>query len=169
MQILTARPEEHGDIREMVDTFYEENFAGSVLKREESLAEAVDEIQRIYELNVFPEMNVDWTTYADHIGHRNSPGCFRCHDGEHVDERGEVLNSDCALCHLFVEKARDSESLIEVPADLTNLHPFRNEAHDEVDCWTCHTGDSSPYADCKSCHEEQASPHGMEFGPCATG
>jgi len=30
---------------------------------------------------------------------RNFPGCFRCHDGKHVNEKGEAIRLQCTLCH----------------------------------------------------------------------
>lgn len=62
---------------------------------EQSISAAV----KLYKTNVFPEMNIGWNNYIEHIGHRSSPGCFRCHDEKHEDERGEVLSQDCELCH----------------------------------------------------------------------
>jgi hypothetical protein len=53
----------------------------------------------IYASNVFPAMNVSWDTYPDHRGHEQSPGCFRCHDGEHVTEDGRAISDDCSSCH----------------------------------------------------------------------
>ncbi len=52
--------------------------------------------------NVWPEMNVLWGTYQGHLGHQYADdgyGCWRCHDEEHVNEEGETITQDCALCH----------------------------------------------------------------------
>jgi hypothetical protein len=46
--------------------------------------------------NVFPAMKIEWGTYPNNIGHQDSPGCFRCHDG------GKAKN-DCDTCHRLVE------------------------------------------------------------------
>jgi hypothetical protein len=27
------------------------------------------------------------------------PGCFRCHDGDHVSKDGRAIPNDCATCH----------------------------------------------------------------------
>jgi hypothetical protein len=53
----------------------------------------------IYDRNVFPSMKVTWGTYPDNIGHMDYPGCFRCHDGNHVSKSGKVISDDCNLCH----------------------------------------------------------------------
>ncbi|HWW82104.1 MAG TPA: hypothetical protein VNZ26_00800, partial [Vicinamibacterales bacterium] len=40
---------------------------------------AILAVQDIYHRNVFSDMNVRFGTYANNIGHIDSPGCFRCH------------------------------------------------------------------------------------------
>jgi hypothetical protein len=60
---------------------------------------AAAELGSLYSTNVFPSMNIRWGTYPNHLGHVNSPGCFRCHDGEHVDSSGAAIAQDCDKCH----------------------------------------------------------------------
>jgi len=62
----------------------------------------------VFTTNVFPEMKVTWGTHPDHIGHMSYPGCFRCHDGDHVAKEGKTLTQDCAVCHnlLAVDEAK---------------------------------------------------------------
>src|SRR6476469_9122837 len=38
----------------------------------------VEEAQAIYRANFFPEVNTNWQTHPDFIGHKNWNGCFRC-------------------------------------------------------------------------------------------
>jgi len=63
------------------------------------VAAAAAELGAIYSTNVFPSMNIRWGIYPSHLGHTSSPGCFRCHDGEHVDPKGEAIAADCDKCH----------------------------------------------------------------------
>jgi nitrate/TMAO reductase-like tetraheme cytochrome c subunit len=56
-------------------------------------------IGEIYKQNVFPDMKVAWGTYPNNLGHMDFPGCFRCHDGNHVSSDGRVISNDCAACH----------------------------------------------------------------------
>jgi hypothetical protein len=44
-------------------------------------------------------MRVALGTYADHIGHIDSPGCFRCHDEEHATTGGRTISQTCESCH----------------------------------------------------------------------
>ncbi len=62
----------------------------------------------VFTTNVFPEMKVTWGTHPNHIGHMSYPGCFRCHDGDHVAKEGKTLTQDCSVCHnlLAVDEAK---------------------------------------------------------------
>jgi hypothetical protein len=60
---------------------------------------AIQGAQQAWGRNVFPAMRVTWGSYPNHIGHVDSPGCFRCHDDEHTTKDGKVISQDCELCH----------------------------------------------------------------------
>lgn len=52
--------------------------------------------------NVWPEAKVLWGTYKKHLGHQfadDGYGCWRCHDDEHENSKGETITQDCATCH----------------------------------------------------------------------
>jgi nitrate/TMAO reductase-like tetraheme cytochrome c subunit len=99
----------------------------------------IDVVQQIYKDNFFPEMNASWKTYPDNIGHKDWPGCFRCHDGQHktVDGKRTIKANDCNACHTILAQGNG--------ADLDQLTPkgqkFKHPG-DEVDgaCNDCHTG-----------------------------
>jgi hypothetical protein len=57
---------------------------------------------KIYSTNVFPAMNVRWGTHPNNIGHTDSAGCFRCHDGSHTSKSGVTITNDCSVCHNLV-------------------------------------------------------------------
>ena len=44
-------------------------------------------------------MNVGWGTYPNNLGHMDFPGCFRCHDGNHIAAGGRTITHDCDACH----------------------------------------------------------------------
>lgn len=60
-----------------------------------------------YRRNVFPDLKVTWGTYANHLGHMDDPGCFRCHDDGHATAEKKTITQDCNACHqsLAVEEA----------------------------------------------------------------
>ena len=80
-----------------------------VLRSKSSLVKAAGEqLAAIYNRNVFPEMKVTWGTHPNNIGHTAYPGCFRCHDGDHVSKGGKTVTQDCSNCHnlLAVEESK---------------------------------------------------------------
>jgi hypothetical protein len=60
---------------------------------------AVNTVESLYAQNIFPEMKVTWSTYPNHLGHTDYPGCFRCHDGNHTSADGRTISNDCPTCH----------------------------------------------------------------------
>ena len=78
-----------------------ESRDGTVDKR--AVTQAVAALQAVYRRSVFPEMKVAWGSYPDNKGHVTATGCFRCHDGSHVDKTGTAINADCEYCHKQVD------------------------------------------------------------------
>ena len=76
-------------------TYYHDYYA----KNQEKIALAIKTLQDAYGASVFPEQYSDWTTHPNNIGHKESPGCFRCHDGKHLDANGKAIRLECNLCH----------------------------------------------------------------------
>ena len=98
-------------------------------------------VQDIYRHNFFPEMKVDWRAYPENIGHKEWPGCFRCHDGKHIADtapnKKQIPASDCDSCHTIIAQGNANELNLISPAGQKFKHPG-----DEVDgaCNDCHTG-----------------------------
>jgi hypothetical protein len=104
-----------------------------------SLRTAIGAVQQIYQDNFFPEMKADWQVYPDNIGHKDWPGCFRCHDGQHKTPDGKqiIKANDCNACHTILAQGRGDELEKMTPQGQKFKHPG-----DEVDgaCNDCHTG-----------------------------
>ena len=67
------------------------------------IASAARALFTIYSNNVFSSMNVRWGTHPNNIGHNDSPGCFRCHDGNHSSNAGgATITNGCSVCHNLV-------------------------------------------------------------------
>jgi nitrate/TMAO reductase-like tetraheme cytochrome c subunit len=100
LKALQAAYTSHDDARSKIaaalDTFYTKERPTADKTR---VAAAAAELGAIYSTNVFPSMNIRWGTYPSHLGHVNSPGCFRCHDGEHASPTGATIPQDCDMCH----------------------------------------------------------------------
>jgi len=63
------------------------------------LDRAISATTEIYRTNVFPQMRVTFGTYPNHLGHVDSPGCFRCHDDNHKTRDGKTIPQECETCH----------------------------------------------------------------------
>lgn len=112
-------------------TFYQEN--------REKIASAADRLKEVFVLNFFPEMKARWDAFPDNIGHLVSPGCFRCHDGEHRSAEGKIITRDCNTCHSIVEQGPPTQlerSIDGVPFK----HPNDDDNWKEMNCSDCHTG-----------------------------
>ena len=84
--------------RSLRDFYKAQQAPGAGAERPE-IDRAVLATQNIYRRSVFPEMKVTFGTYANNIGHIDAPGCFRCHDDEHVAKDGKTIGQDCETCH----------------------------------------------------------------------
>jgi len=63
--------------------------------------QAIASTQDVWSRNVFPKMQVKFGTYPNHLGHIDTPGCFRCHDDSHKSADGRTISQDCELCHVI--------------------------------------------------------------------
>jgi NapC/NirT cytochrome c family protein len=89
----------HREIAASLDSFYKANYAATYAQDSSLIKNAIAGVQGIYERNVFPQMKITWGTYPNNLGHTDSPGCFRCHDGNHSSADGRTISNDCATCH----------------------------------------------------------------------
>jgi hypothetical protein len=58
-------------------------------------------------------MKVTWNLYPNHIGHQDSPGCFRCHDNKHKTETGEKIGKKCSTCHTIVAEEESNSAVLQ--------------------------------------------------------
>jgi hypothetical protein len=137
-------------------TFYENDYPEVWQTRRVAVNEAIEGVQRIYRQTIFPYMKVDWRTYPDNIGHKTSPGCFRCHEGKHINQNGDPISHNCDGCHTFLNPVDRAEgrSVVE-RGDFIHPVPLRGE-HGNLRCDLCHTGGLPPSSTCEGCHTMQA-------------
>ena len=95
-------------ISEGLTQFYRNEHPEVLVRRPDLVKAAGAGLVNVFTTNVFPDMKVTWGTHPNHIGHMSYPGCFRCHDGDHVAQNGKTLTQDCAVCHnlLAVDEAK---------------------------------------------------------------
>jgi hypothetical protein len=123
---------------------YKNEYPEILEERSDDVGELVSAVKEIYRRNFFPEMKVRWDVYPDNIGHFNSPGCYRCHNGYFVSDAGDTISNDCNSCHTILSQGNGSagEELIS-PMGLEFKHPVDiEEAWKEMACSECHTGTS---------------------------
>ncbi len=87
------------DIQGELTGFYRDKYPELYRTDRGAIDAAVAAVQAIYSRNMFPEMKVTWGTYPSNLGHMDSPGCFRCHDGNHTSADGKTIPNDCSTCH----------------------------------------------------------------------
>ena len=92
-------------------------------------------------------MKAKWSAHPDNIGHRDWPGCFRCHNDELESSDGDTIFTTCNRCHVILSQGSDGEKLsVDLKQGKTFVHPEDDEEIDEYsDCSDCHTGGAELY------------------------
>jgi len=128
-------------------SFYDQNYPEFIKKNPEKWLASVKEIQTIYQRSIFPEMKSRWKVYPDNIGHRDWPGCFRCHNENMRTNDGKVLYRGCNECHLVLAQGSDIEKIsVDLRKGVPFFHPGNDEYFEEyTDCSDCHDGGKSVY------------------------
>jgi len=97
-------------------------------------------VQKIYAETIFPERKADWRVYPNNIGHKDWPGCFRCHDDKHKTAAGEAVSaSDCTSCHVILSQGKGAELTALNASGLEFKHPG-GEYDADLTCADCHNG-----------------------------
>ena len=86
-------------IVEELNAYYHSNFPEVYNSRRSLVEESAENVAGIYLRNIFPAMKVTWGVHPNNLGHNDSPGCFRCHDGSHTSSDGQTITNDCTACH----------------------------------------------------------------------
>jgi len=159
-QLVAALVEPYSDklrgldqLSDALRSFFRSKYPKVVAKQPDVFDRLLAAGREIYRLNFFPEMDVTWQTYPDNIGHKEFPGCFRCHDGKHVEANGNPISHDCSVCHSFLVPAHvKNEKSLEQIGGFT--HPITLEGpHADIRCDRCHTGGIAPAPTCAKCHD----------------
>jgi len=130
-----------------LENYYTQYYVDFYSSNKDLIKSAITELQAIYNQTVFVDQKVDWTTHPNNLGHINSPGCFRCHDGKHLDAQQQAIRLECNLCHSIpiVATAQDFVTRLEIsrgPEPGSHLNPNWISLHNSVfdtTCSNCHT------------------------------
>lgn len=130
-----------------LDAYYQTHHSGFYGARTADVKAAIAALQEIYSTSVFPDQKVDWNTHPSNVGHIDSPGCFRCHDGKHLDSSQKAIRLECNVCHSIpiVAGAQDFVTKIEIsrgPEPESHRNPNWISLHNQSvgsTCSACHT------------------------------
>ncbi|ACB75866.1 NapC/NirT family cytochrome c [Opitutus terrae] len=120
---------------EKIAAFLTKKYAGHP-----DLPGAIAAVQSLYATTIFPERKADWRVYPNNIGHKDWPGCFRCHDDKHKTASGQTVSaSDCTSCHTIIAQGKGEELALLSAKGLEFEHPG-GEYDAELTCADCHNG-----------------------------
>ena len=134
---------------EGLDSYYRQTYPDFYAANSQLITEAITALKTAYAASVFPEQNSDWNSHSNNVGHKDSPGCFRCHDGKHLDAEKNAVRLECNLCHSVpvvagpfdfvarIEISRGPEPEAHKSPNWISMH---NRVMDET-CVNCHTTD----------------------------
>ena len=132
---------------DLLDYYYDQKYPEYYAQNRDLITQAIGELKNSYQSMVYPEQKSDWTSHPDNIGHKNSPGCFRCHDGSHLSSEGEAIRLECNLCHAVPVVAEAGDFLAEIEISRgpepenhlnTNWISLHHLVYDST-CSNCHT------------------------------
>jgi nitrate/TMAO reductase-like tetraheme cytochrome c subunit len=146
--------------------YYQAYYPDYYADNRDKIDAAISALQTAYRNSVFPEQNSDWTTHPNNIGHKDSPGCFRCHDGKHLDAEQHAIRLECNLCHAIPVVAGPTDFVADLeisrgPEPSSHLNPNWISLHHSVfdnTCSDCHTTsnpggtDNSSFCSNSACH-----------------
>lgn len=147
-------------------SYYQAAFPDYYAAQPDKIAAAVQALQSIYSDSVYVEQKSDWYTHSNNVGHKDFPGCFRCHDGKHLSDKQEAIRLECNLCHSIpvVAGQQDFVSDIEISRGLEpDTHKnsnwlARHRTYFDRSCSSCHTTgnpggtDNSSFCSNSACH-----------------
>ncbi len=174
VQVLTReyanQEQAFAGIAQALDDYYSKSQPDFYAAEPEKIEAAIAEIQRIYSVSIFREQELNWDTHPDNVGHINAPGCFRCHDGKHLNASEQAVRLECNICHSIptVVGAEDLVTDIEIirgpePASHRNANwiALHNRAYDDT-CANCHTtADDGGTSNTSFCSNSAC--HGMAY------
>jgi hypothetical protein len=95
-----------------LNNFYRANYPEVYQTQRTVVQQAGEEVVAIYLRNIFPDMRVTWGAHPNNLGHNDSPGCFRCHDGSHTSADGQTITNDCSTCHQVLASGEENPKVL---------------------------------------------------------
>jgi hypothetical protein len=118
LRIIDAEYDSHEAARVAITDgltqFYADNYPGQAAENADAITAAANALGDIYSVNVFPQMKVWWNTYPNHIGHEQSPGCYRCHKKSMRTEERVAISRDCDTCHVLLAEEEENPHIMTI-------------------------------------------------------
>jgi nitrate/TMAO reductase-like tetraheme cytochrome c subunit len=146
--------------------YYQAYYPEFYTLNKDKIDTAISTLQAAYKGSVYAEQRSDWTAHPNNIGHANSPGCFRCHDGKHMNKEQKAIRLECNLCHSIPVVAGPTNFVADLeisrgPEPQSHLNPnwisMHRDAFNPI-CEKCHITsnpggtDNSSFCSNSACH-----------------
>lgn len=149
-----------------LDNYYQAYYPQFYAANSNAIHAAIAYIQTIYTNSVNMDQLSNWNTHPNNVGHMYFAGCFRCHDGKHMDPQQNAIRLECNLCHTIPVVAGPSEFVADIevprgPEPQSHLNANWIAMHNQVfnqTCSDCHTTgnpggtDNSSFCSNSACH-----------------
>jgi nitrate/TMAO reductase-like tetraheme cytochrome c subunit len=173
VEVLSASYKSFDEANRAIDglnAFYARNYPDYAERNATQVEAATRELKRIYTELVFPTQDLSWNTHPDNIGHKDWPGCFRCHDGKHfTSDNKQAIRLECNVCHTVPEVTKDGGAAPvialtrpdEPESHLTTTWLIEHRSVFDTSCQACHDTnnaggkDNSSFCSNSACHGVQ--------------
>jgi hypothetical protein len=150
-----------------VEDYYRTQYPDLYATREADVKKAVAALQTIFSNTQFPVTGADWETHNNNIGHKDFPGCFRCHDGKHLSSDNQAIRLECNLCHTIPQVALPGQPLPPLQTAPAVAEPESHHSTTwlsehrykfDASCANCHTvdnpggSDNTSFCSNSACH-----------------
>ncbi len=128
-------------------TYYNTQQPEFAQQNPQLVTQAVQAIQSAWQRTNFIDQKMNWTTHPDNMAHKDTPGCFRCHDGKHLSPENDSIRLECNICHSIPVVSAANQ----LTANLELSKGFEPESHQnsnwialhrdifDISCQGCHT------------------------------
>ncbi|MCL4394247.1 MAG: NapC/NirT family cytochrome c, partial [Chloroflexi bacterium] len=151
VEVLSATYSSFGEADKAIDSlgqFYAQNYADYYQGNASKVDAAVSDLKTVYQDLVFPTQDLSWTTHPDNLGHKDWPGCFRCHDGKHfTQDKSQAIRLECNICHTLPVVSKPGG-----PAPVISLAQSDEPASHKTTTWIAQHS-SAFDATCQNCHD----------------
>lgn len=149
--------------------YYRDYYPDFYAAGSDQVTKAISVLNDLWSQNNFPEQLLDWKTHPSNVGHLDSAGCFRCHDGQHISQDGQVIRLECNLCHSIPQVVRPGKiepllpltSGLEPSSHLDSAWISKHRNAFDASCANCHDvrnpggTDDSSFCSNSQCHGVQ--------------